>query len=184
MAMIGQSAALTESASNDSPPLPYVSVRALNPSEFGLVATMEQSLQNDAWSEQALCEMYEQKEQTGFGVIGAYGRAYGSSDVVSDERLVGYLVYQSLDVSELLRLGVDKAYQGRKVAWRLMMAWLKAVKTTTAMLEVRADNEPALKLYAKAGFCSIHTRKGYYKTKKGAIDAVVMEWITPSNTPT
>lgn len=182
--MVRQNVALVDSkAPNNSLSLPYVAVRALNPSEFGLVASMEQSLQYDAWSEQTLCEMYEQKEQTGFGVIGAYSRACGLFDAVSDEQLVGYLVYQSLDVSELLRLGVDRVYQGRKVAWQLMMAWLKAVKTTTAMLEVRADNESALKLYVKAGFCSIHTRKGYYKTKQGAVDAVVMERVIVS-TPT
>lgn len=147
-----------------------LAIEAVEPSQFEAVADIEHSLQPDAWGKQTLLTMYEQRQKTGFGVLGAY-----QSLPYRDKRLVGYLVYQSLDVSELLRLGVDQAYQGRGVAWQLMMAWFDRIQTETALLEVRADNKPALRLYYKAGFYPIHKRRGYYQTLKGAIDAVVME---------
>jgi ribosomal-protein-alanine N-acetyltransferase len=44
-------------------------------------------------------------------------------------------------------------------------------------LEVRADNEPAMRLYERHGFTKIAVRRGYYQPS-GA-DAVVMRRATP-----
>lgn len=150
-----------------------LTIDTVEPSQFEAVADIERSLQPDAWDKQTLLAMYEQRQKTGFGVLGAYQSLPHSKN--ADKRWVGYLVYHQLDVSELLRLGVDKAYQGRGIAWRLMMAWLDGIQTDTALLEVRADNKSALHLYDKAGFHAIHRRRGYYQTSDEAIDAVVME---------
>ena len=39
------------------------------------------------------------------------------------------------------------------------------------MLEVRADNAPAMAMYKKYGFSEISVRRGYY----GGVDAIIME---------
>ncbi|OYW32282.1 MAG: hypothetical protein B7Z45_09495 [Azorhizobium sp. 12-66-6] len=41
-------------------------------------------------------------------------------------------------------------------------------------LEVAADNEPALRLYRRAGYVEVGRRKGYYAGVQGAADALVM----------
>ena len=40
------------------------------------------------------------------------------------------------------------------------------------MLEVRADNDPAIGLYTQRGFGTVSTRRGYYQP--GSVDALVM----------
>ncbi|MEQ1781123.1 MAG: GNAT family N-acetyltransferase [Hyphomonadaceae bacterium] len=42
------------------------------------------------------------------------------------------------------------------------------------VLEVARNNLPALGLYKSEGFVEIGVRKGYYKTRQGVVDALVM----------
>lgn len=138
-------------------------------SDFNKVAVIEFELQTDAWQASALYEMNAQ-ESTGFGVLGAY----------CERRLVGYLVYQCLDVAEILRLGVTKSHQKQGIARQLMTAWLELpaiAQADSCLLEVRADNVPALTLYAAFGFKEIAVRKDYYKDKTGLCDALILQKI-------
>lgn len=142
------------------------SLKPVPPSDFAQVARLEQMLHADAWGLDTLDNL--PTTLAGFGVLGAY-------DEKDNGRLLGYLIYQALDVSELLRLGVDKAYQGQGIGARLAKAWLDGIDTPTALLEVRADNTPAIALYHKLGFKQIHVRKGYYKDKAGVVDGLILE---------
>lgn len=137
-----------------------LTIKSATPSDFNAIALIEHSLQDDAWQASALFDL---SRQAGFGVLGAY---------VAD-KLVGYLVYQQLDIAEILRLGVAKSHQNQGIAKALLTAWLDGIDTN-ALLEVRTDNATAIGLYDKFGFQVIHTKKGYYRTKAGVCDAYVM----------
>ena len=71
-------------------------------------------------------------------------------------------------------LGVSPGLQGQGVGARLLTALLdEAVRRRqrTVSLEVRVDNDPAQRLYARHGFARTGVRRGYYP---GGVDAVVL----------
>lgn len=77
--------------------------------------------------------------------------------------------------AELLTIAVDPAHQGRGVGRDLMARWLAMACFDTAFLEVAADNAAALALYARFGFRTVGTRRGYYARKDApAVDALTL----------
>lgn len=141
-------------------------IQTATPSDFNAIALIEHSLQDDAWQASALFDL---SRQAGFGVLRA----------TVANKLVGYLVYQQMDVAEILRLGVAKSHQRQGIAKALLTAWLEGV-ASDALLEVRTDNASAIALYDKFGFKIIHTKKGYYRTEAGVCDAYVMRRLHKS----
>jgi ribosomal-protein-alanine N-acetyltransferase len=90
--------------------------------------------------------------------------------------MVGYgglIAYD--DEAHVATLGVAKALQGEGVGSLLLDALLAEAdkRSPVVLLEVRADNEPAQRLYERRGFTEIGRRRGYYQPS-GA-DAVVMK---------
>ena len=84
---------------------------------------------------------------------------------------------QVLDEAEIVTIGVIPDARRKGLAKRLMNAAAAYVKTRSGaslFLEVATDNAPAYALYVKCGFEKIGLRKGYYQTRDGAKDAVVM----------
>ncbi|TCI97751.1 ribosomal protein S18-alanine N-acetyltransferase [Aeromicrobium sp. IC_218] len=89
-------------------------------------------------------------------------RAYGTIGVVAD-------------VADLHRIATHPRSQGHGLGRALLDALLTAARAQEAermLLEVAATNEPARRLYERAGFATIATRRRYYAS--GA-DALVME---------
>ncbi len=71
-------------------------------------------------------------------------------------------------------MAVAPTHQGRGLGARLLVALLdEAVRRRqrTVSLEVRADNGPAQRLYARHGFQQVAVRRGYYT---GGVDGWVM----------
>ena len=71
-------------------------------------------------------------------------------------------------------MAVAPTHQGRGLGARLLAALLdEAVRRRqrTVSLEVRADNGPAQRLYARHGFRQVAVRRGYYA---GGVDGWVM----------
>ena len=90
--------------------------------------------------------------------------------------LVGYaglIAYD--DEAHVATLGVTKALQGEGVGSLLLDDLLAEAdrRSPVVLLEVRADNEAAQRLYQRRGFTEIGRRRGYYQPS-GA-DAVVMK---------
>lgn len=88
--------------------------------------------------------------------------------------ILGYAILMpALDDIELLTLAVDARWQGQGVG-RRWLDWLKGRARRTGMqsmlLEVAAGNEPALRLYAGAGFERIGKRRAYYRSSDGLQD--------------
>ncbi|MEM1073521.1 MAG: GNAT family N-acetyltransferase [Pseudomonadota bacterium] len=78
--------------------------------------------------------------------------------------------------AELLTLAVHPERRRQGIADAIMKEWMQAVDAGTAHLEVAADNEAALSLYAKHGFSCVGRRRAYYTRPGGTpVDAVLMQ---------
>ena len=95
---------------------------------------------------------------------------------VDNGRTAGYVGSQSvLDGADMMNLAVDPEYRRQGIAENLVAALEKRLKekgVTFLMLEVRASNEPAIRLYEKLGFFVAGRRPGYYRHPKE--DALIM----------
>ena len=92
--------------------------------------------------------------------------------------VVGFSVVMSvIDEAHLLNLGVGRSQQGHGVGARLLQTAMDNARLVGArrfLLEVRASNERARKLYKDFGFSRIGLRRGYYPALAGREDAIVM----------
>lgn len=107
--------------------------------------------------------------------------------VLVDQRdgvLTGYVdVGVVADVADLHRVVVATAHRRHGVASGLVGAGGAAATdrgATRMLLEVAADNAPALALYARHDFEPIARRRGYYGPGR---DALVLEASLPASTP-
>lgn len=91
-------------------------------------------------------------------------------------RVIAYLCFRLLeDEMHIMNLAVDPAYRRRGVATFLLEYSLKSAKqygAQKALLEVRASNHAALKLYRRMGFSEAGRRRGYYS--ETGEDAILM----------
>jgi ribosomal-protein-alanine N-acetyltransferase len=90
--------------------------------------------------------------------------------------MVGYaglIAYD--DEAHVATLGVTKALQGEGIGSLLLDALLAEAdkRSPVVLLEVRADNEAAQRLYGRRGFVEIGRRRGYYQPSGD--DAVIMK---------
>ena len=132
------------------------------------VADIEAIIQpQDAWSYKTLSELLEQE-------------SVQLLVVYKSDKAVGYCLYQALfEQAEILRIGTHPDYQRQGIASNLFVALNKELednRVENLLLEVRADNAPAIALYEHQGFVVIHQRKGYYsQPNQPAIDALIMQ---------
>ena len=134
-----------------------------------IATTLEQQLFDDAWDTDAISDVLA---QYGTALCLAYG------DEATGRVLVGYCLYSVVfDVAEILRIAIDPAHQGAGHGRALLTHIIDASAASGAdrmILEVRADNKAARGLYRQLGFDVIDRRQGYYQTRSGAVDALVM----------
>lgn len=139
-------------------------LRPLTEDDLDVLVELEQVLFGaGAWSRLSLAQE-----------ISGPGRWYVG--VEQDAELIGYagLWFDGSDV-EVMTLGTRPHAQGRGIGRMLLDALLGRARELGAgsmFLEVRVDNEPALALYAGAGFVRLGVRKRYYQPEN--IDAYTM----------
>jgi ribosomal-protein-alanine N-acetyltransferase len=93
--------------------------------------------------------------------------------VDSQDRLVGYAGLAVLGgEGHVLTIGVARAAQARGLGTALLRDLLAAAGDRRVLLDVRADNDAAQRLYRRHGFAPIGRRRGYYQPS--GMDAVVM----------
>lgn len=102
---------------------------------------------------------------------------------LQDQGVVGYAgLCDYPDEAWVQTMGVAPAAQGAGVGTLLLTELLAEAarrRQRTTRLEVRADNEPAQRLYLRHGFTREGVRRGYYQPS--GVDAVVMvRWAARS----
>ncbi len=101
-----------------------------------------------------------------------------------DDRIAGYAgLSHASSVSDVMTLAVVPARRGRGVGSLLLTELLRRADQRGAdavVLEVRADNTAALRLYARHGFERISVRPRYYQP--GDVDAHVLRRLHPRGT--
>ncbi|GAB2815008.1 ribosomal protein S18-alanine N-acetyltransferase [Actinocorallia aurea] len=96
-------------------------------------------------------------------------------------RVVGYAGLAAVaGDGDVQTIGVSAASQGRGLGAALLTELLAEAARRgcrRVFLEVRADNEPAQKMYEKFGFVRIGVRKRYYQPS--GVDAIMMRRDEP-----
>lgn len=131
------------------------SVRVLTRDDLSLVPQLEKielRTQKNAWNAQSLIECFDDS----YIILGLF-------DV---EKLIGFsVIYNTKFSTDLLTIGVDPDYQGKKLGALLLRRTLEKALEIEAMecfLEVRVSNIVAQNLYKKYGFVEVGLRKEYY----------------------
>jgi ribosomal-protein-alanine N-acetyltransferase len=114
--------------------------------------------------------------ETFWSELAAPGRWYVVASDAADGEPAGYagLMVAGAD-ADVQTIAVSRAAQGRGVGSALLDALVAEAArrgATSLLLEVRADNAPAIALYTSRGFERIAVRRRYYQP--GDVDAHVM----------
>lgn len=103
-------------------------------------------------------------------------RAYYADVDLNTNTVAGYAGFWfDGDDAQIMTIGVAKEYQKQGIASNLLKTMIENAKSIGArrmLLEVRVNNNPALKLYEKFGFTKMGLRKRYYMPE--GIDAYTM----------
>ena len=139
------------------------------------VANIETLVQpEDPWTEQTLAEMLAQ-DSTHIMIV-------YKPEEEAGYKIVGYCLYQVVfEQAEILRIGTHTDYQRQSIASQLFATLNNELinnKVESLLLEVRADNAPALALYEQQAFAVIHTRKNYYQLPhQPSVDALILQRV-------
>lgn len=139
----------------------------MNDSHVEQIAQIEKLCFSDPWSENAIG--YELTNALSLWLVAQEAGA-----------VVGYVGSQSvLGEADMMNLAVHPEYRRLGIARKLVLeliAQLKAKGSHILVLEVRASNEPAIKLYTELGFTQVGRRPNYYFKPKE--DALILrkEW--------
>jgi len=80
--------------------------------------------------------------------------------------LIGYIIIlDSVDIYEVIKIAISPNYRGKKLGKKLLNYVLERLDKNL-ILEVRENNNIAIKFYEKLGFKKINIRKGYYEDTK------------------
>lgn len=85
-----------------------------------------------------------------------------------EDKLVGYAGIARLGRKkpyeyEIHTIGVDPAYQGQGIGKGMLTELLDHASGGAVFLEVRTDNEAAIKMYESFGFTNVGLRRRYYR---------------------
>ena len=149
--------------------------RPLAWTDIPTLAALETELfADDAWSEQTWWSELAGRPRRDYVVV---------TTATDPNRIVGYAGLDvGGEVADLMTIAVAPAAQGSGLGRHLLSLVESLARDGGAsylMLEVRDDNEPAKKLYERAGFETLTVRRRYYQP--GDVDALVMRKIlTPA----
>ena len=149
----------------DEIPLPEMTLREMTWRDIPALTALEPELfADDAWSEQTWWAE----------LAGRPRRSY----VVAQRgvEVVGYAgVNRGGEVADVMTIAVAAAVQGQGLGAALMdwlIAQARSAGVEHLMLEVRADNVAAQRLYSRRGFAMLTVRRKYYQP--GDVDARIM----------
>ena len=95
-----------------------------------------------------------------------------------NNEIVGYIgMWFVIDECHITNIAVHSKYRRQGIAKKLVNEMIKLCDShgiSYILLEVRANNIPAQKLYESFGFKSDGIRKGYYKNHDGTYDDAIL----------
>ncbi|QFG69150.1 ribosomal protein S18-alanine N-acetyltransferase [Ornithinimicrobium pratense] len=140
--------------------------------DLAMMAALEREIfPDDAWSEATMWAELAMRPRRAYLV---------ADDGVGGSSLVGYAGLDLAgDVADVMTVAVDPRARGRGLGAALLAGLhglARDAGSRAVMLEVRADNEPAVGLYGAHGYEVLRTRRGYYGDPAGgpARDALIM----------
>ena len=93
-------------------------------------------------------------------------------------KLAGFIMSRVIeDEAEILSVAVARRQRGRGLAAQLLnlnLRRLAGLGARAVFLEVGEHNDPALRLYRRAGFSEVSRRPNYYPAPDGKIAALVL----------
>jgi len=146
-----------------------LSIRPMTTADVPDVLALERELfPQDAWPEEFVCEELAHAEPSA-EPDRATRRYWVGEETAADSassRIVAYAgIMCVLPLADVQTLAVAPAAQGRGLGSRLLRlieAEARRRGAADLLLEVRADNPGAQRLYRRSGFEKIHQRRHYY----------------------
>ena len=93
-------------------------------------------------------------------------------------RTIGFVVSRiGADEAEILSIAVDASHRGRGLSRDLLLTHLGHLAgrgVRTIFLEVEENNQPARRLYERAGFAVVGRRERYYRQGGEQLNALLM----------
>lgn len=91
----------------------------------------------------------------------------------AEDKIVGYaFLWETFEMAQLARIGIDKAYRGQGLGRFLLEKLCQRAKEAECefmTLEVRASNASAIALYEHFDFVRVNISKGYYPDGEDAL---------------
>ena len=131
------------------------------------IALLEQSCFSMPWSENSI--RYELSNPLSLWVVAMEG-----------DCVAGYVGSQSvMGEADMMNLAVAPNYRRKGIGERLvteLVSYLAKRDVSSLTLEVRASNDPAIRLYEKLGFTKVGCRPGYYRNPREDAWILRKEW--------
>ncbi len=144
---------------------PGVTVDRLVAADLPVLARLERELFGaGAWSLVSLADEIAGEDRWYVGARDAQGEVVGYAGLWFDG-----------EDAQVMTIGTATTHQGQGIGRLLLdelVARARALGAVRVLLEVRVDNEPALRLYERAGFARLGRRRGYYQPEN--VDAWTM----------
>ena len=132
--------------------------------------------------------MIKEYSEKYFNYVNVLGREISSDDILNlspvskcfvyeeDEEIVGFILIDLFDDrAEVIDIAVSLLYRNKKIGDKLLKHIIEICKNKgceNITLEVKVNNQPAIKLYKNNGFKILSIRKKYYSN--GTLDAYLM----------
>lgn len=149
----------------------FVSIKIADPDAAAEIAALHMKLFNPPWDVSSVTPLLAAPAAVAF-----------VTRIGIPPTTVGFIIGQmAADVSEIISIGVDEAWQKRGLGRILFGAFTRAVSRAGAkrlFLDVAADNAPAFALYKAMGCVEVGRRKAYYTRHQApSADAIVMSKV-------
>ena len=151
-----------------------MTIREMSALDIDTVAALEAEIFSMPWSAQGFADTLHREDVL---FLVAY----------EEEKLLGYAgVYCTLDEGEITNVAVEQTARRCGIGRALMETLIRALADRgifRIVLEVRASNEPAIRLYEQTGFSVAGTRKNFYEKPTEDAYVMVREPIVPTGEP-
>ena len=148
-----------------------MTIREMSASDIDAVAALEAEIFSMPWSARGFADTLHREDVL---FLVAY----------EEEKLLGYAgVYCTLDEGEITNVAVEQTARRCGIGRALMETLIRALADRgifRIVLEVRASNEPAIRLYEQTGFSVAGTRKNFYEKPTEDAYVMVREPIVPT----